>query len=122
MIRTRSLTFPVVWSLVSVRRPARAVVVASLRRVEQHGLIGVGLDVFLQVLRTLEALAAKVALVRLQRNVDADVRGNVIAFHGRGAARAPEALEVEVVCRLATDVRLADVVLGVVSRGVRWSR
>lgn len=73
------------------------------------------LDVLLEILRALEGLLAKVALVRLQGNVDADVRGDVVALDGRGAAVAPLALEVEVVCALAADMLVADVLLRRVS-------
>lgn len=69
------------------------------------------LDVFLEVLRTLEGLAAEVAAVRLQRDVDADVRGDVVAFDDLDAAGAPRALEVEVVGAFTTDMALTDVIL-----------
>jgi len=61
----------------------------GFRRVEKNGVIRVGLDVFLKILRTFEGLLAKLALVRLQRDVDADVRGDVVALDGGGAAVAP---------------------------------
>lgn len=70
------------------------------------------LDVLLEVLWALEGLTAEVAFVRLQRDVDADVRGDVVALHGGGAAGAPLAGEVEVVGAFATDMALADMVLG----------
>jgi hypothetical protein len=65
----------------------------------------------LQVLWTLECLSAEVAFVRLEWDVDADVGGDVVAFHGGRAAGTPLAGEVEVVCALAADMAFADVVL-----------
>lgn len=91
-----------------------------LRRVHQHAVVGVGLDMLLQILRTLEGLAAEVTLMWLEGNVDSDVRGNVVALDGGGPARAPLAGQVEVVGALATDMAFADVVLRVLSDG--WSR
>ena len=69
------------------------------------------LDVFLQVLGTLEGLAAKLAFVRFQRDVDSDVRGDVIALDGGGSAAAPLTGQVEVVGRLAADMTFTDVLL-----------
>lgn len=61
-----------------------------MRRVDvQHAVVGVCLDMLFEILRALESLAAKVALVRLERHMDADVRGDVVALDGRGAACAP---------------------------------
>lgn len=70
-----------------------------------------GLDVLLQILRTLECLSTELALVWLQGNVDTDVGGDVIALDGRSSTLTPCASQVEVVGRLATDVSLADVLL-----------
>lgn len=50
------------------------------------------LDVLLQVLRTLEGLAAEIALVRLERDVHTNVRSDVVALDGGGTAGAPLAL------------------------------
>lgn len=69
------------------------------------------LDVLLEILRSLEGLATEVALMRLEGNVDANVRCDVIALDGCDAARTPVASQVEVVCALATDVTLAYVLL-----------
>ena len=73
------------------------------------------LDVFLQILRALERLAAEVALVRLQRHVNTDVRSDVVSLDRRGAAVAPLAGQVQVVGALATNVTLTDVILNEVS-------
>lgn len=69
------------------------------------------LDVLLEILRSLESLATEVALMRLEWDMDADVRCDVIALDGCDAARAPVTSQVEVVCALATDVTLAYVFL-----------
>ncbi len=70
-----------------------------------------GLHVLLEILRALEGLATEVALVRLQGDVDADVRSDVVTLDRGRATRAPLAGKVEVVGALATDVALANVIL-----------
>ena len=55
------------------------------------------LDMFLEILRAFESLATKFAFVRLQGNVNSDMRGDVVAFDGGGAALTPCAGQVEVV-------------------------
>ena len=90
---------------------ASTAALTMLGRVHQHAVICMCLDMLLQILRTLERLAAEVALMRLERHVDANVRCDVIALHGGGSAGAPLAGKVEVVGALATDMALADVVL-----------
>lgn len=87
-----------------------------MRRVHQHAVVGVRLNMLLQVLWTLKGLAAEVALVWLEGNVDADVRGDVIALDSRRSACAPLAGQVEVVGALASDMAFADVILVGVSR------
>jgi len=66
---------------------------------------------FFQVLRSLEGLAAELALVRLQGYVDSDVRSDVVTLNRGGTALAPGARQVEVVGGLATDMAFADVLL-----------
>lgn len=83
-----------------------------LRRVHQHAVICVCLDMLLEILGALEGLAAKVALVRLEGNVYADVGGDVVALDGGGATGAPLAGEVQVVGALAANMALTDVILG----------
>lgn len=78
---------------------------------EQYRVVGVCLDVLLQILWSLEGFAAKVTLVRLQRYVYADVRSDVVALDCGCATRAPLAGEIQVVGALAPDVTFADVVL-----------
>jgi hypothetical protein len=74
-------------------------------------VIGAYLYVLLQILGTLEGLATKVTLVGLERNVNPDVRRNVVTLDSGGAARVPLARQVQVVGALAADVALADVLL-----------
>jgi hypothetical protein len=70
-----------------------------------------GLDVLLQILGTLERLLAKVAFVRLQGNVHADVRRDVVSLDGGRTAGAPRAGQVQIVGRLSADMAFADMVL-----------
>ncbi len=69
------------------------------------------LDMFLEILRTLEGLATKLAFVRLQGDMDTDVGGDVVTLDGGGSALAPGAGQVEVVGRLAANMALADMFL-----------
>jgi hypothetical protein len=71
----------------------------------------VGLHVLLEILWTLERFATEVALVRLQRHMNSDVRGNVVTLDGGCATCTPLTGQVEVVGALATDVALAYVIL-----------
>ena len=54
-------------------------------------------DMFLEVLRALECFAAELAFVRFERNMYANVGGDVITLDGGGATLAPGAGEVQVV-------------------------
>ena len=65
----------------------------------------------LQVLGSLEALATKVALVRLERNMNTDMRSDVITLDSSCPTLIPLAREVEVVGALATNMLLANVFL-----------
>lgn len=69
------------------------------------------LDVLLQILRPLEGLAAKVASMRLQRDVNTNVRRDVVAFHDSNATGTPSTSQVEIVGTFATDVTFANVLL-----------
>lgn len=86
-----------------------------LWRAEQHGIIGVSLDVFLQILGAFESFTAEVALVRLQGNVNTNMRSNVITLNRGSTAVAPLASEIQVVGALAANMALANVVLWEVS-------
>ena len=96
----------------AVAAPEAAGLVLGRARVRaQDRVVGVRLDVLLQVLGTLERLAAEVALVGLQGHVDANVRRDVVALDRRRAARIPLARQIQVVGALPAHVTLADVVL-----------
>lgn len=73
------------------------------------------LDMLLQVLGTLERLATELTLVRLERNVNTDVRGDVVSLDCSSSARVPLASQVEVVCALTANMALTDVLLQEVS-------
>lgn len=69
------------------------------------------LDMLLEILGTLEGLAAELALVRLQRHMHTNMRSDMIALHSGSTARVPAAGQVQVVGALATDMALADVLI-----------
>lgn len=89
----------------------RAIALVGIRTSGSGRIICVGLDMLLQVLGTLERLATEIASMRLQRNVDADVRGDVVAFDDGNLAVGPTTGQVEVIGTLATDMPLANVIL-----------
>ena len=70
---------------------------------------------FLQVLRSFESFAAKVTFVRLERNVNANMRSDVVTFHGRRSAVTPLTRQVEIVCALATNMPVTNMILNVKS-------
>jgi hypothetical protein len=67
---------------------ARRSVLTHVRvgRTKEHRVIGVSLYVLLEILRSLESLSTEVALMRLEGNVDADMRCDVITLDGCDAA------------------------------------
>lgn len=69
------------------------------------------LDMLLQILRSLEGLATKLALVGLERNMDADVGSNVVTLHCGSATLTPGAGEVEVVGRFSANMSFTYVLL-----------
>lgn len=69
------------------------------------------LDVLLQILRPLESLTAEVALVRLQGDVNTNVRGDVVTLYSSGATVTPLTGQVQVVGALAANMAFANVVL-----------
>jgi hypothetical protein len=81
-----------------------------LIRGAKNRVISVGLDVLLQILRTLERLSTKVTLVWLQWDVDTNVRSDVITLDRGGSARVPSAGEIQVVCALPADMLLTNVI------------
>lgn len=88
---------------------------AGLGGSDEDRIVRMSLHMLLQILRTLECLPTEVALVRLQGNVDTDMRGDVVTLDRRCTAASPLAGEVKVISALATDMALADVFLAVVS-------
>ena len=64
------LTLPILLSQAAAASTATS---AVLGRVHQDAVIRVGLDMLLEILRTLEGLAAEIALVRLQGDVYTDM-------------------------------------------------
>jgi hypothetical protein len=91
--------------------PVAHSILVVLRRSNEDRVVGVRLDMLLQILRALKGLATELALVRLERHVDTDVRGDVVALHGGGATRVPLAGEVQVIGALATNMALADMIV-----------
>lgn len=85
---------------------------SMLGRVHQHTVVGVCLDMLLQILWALERLATEITLVRLEWHMDTDMGSDVVALDGGRSACAPLAGEVEVVGTFAPDMAFADVVLG----------
>jgi hypothetical protein len=75
------------------------------------------LDVLLEILGALEALAAKVTLVRLEWNVNTDMRRDVVALDCCCSALVPLARQVQVVGALAANMLLANMLIERLSRG-----
>ena len=74
------------------------------------------LDMLLEVLRPLEGLAAEVAFVRLQWDVYANVRRDVVALDSGRAACAPLTCKVEIVSALPANMTLAHMVIEALGR------
>lgn len=70
----------------------------------------------LQILRTFEALSAEVALVRLQWNMNTNVRRDVIALDRGGPAHIPPTGQIQVVGALAPYMALAYMVIECLGR------
>lgn len=68
-------------------------------------------NMLLQILWAFECLAAKVAFVGFEWNVNTNVRGNMISLHRGGTATSPLTRQVEIVGALATNMTLADMFL-----------
>ena len=71
-----------------------------------------GLDMLLEILRPLEGLTTKLASMRLEWYVNTDVRGDMITLYDGDTTVTPCASQVKIVGALATNVSLADMVLG----------
>ena len=74
-------------------------------------VIGMSFDVLLQVLRTLKGLSAKVTFVRLQRHMDANMGGDMVALDRGSPAVSPATSQVQIIRTLTTYVSLADMLL-----------
>lgn len=74
-------------------------------------LLSVDALVFLEILWTLEGLAADVAVVGLEWSMDSDVRGDVVTLGTADVASFPLAGEAEVVGGLAADVVVAEMLV-----------
>jgi len=95
----------------AVSRAHARVVVLRRGTADKDRVVGMGLDVLLQILGTLERLSAKLALVRLERHMDADVRSDVVTLDSSCAAACPLTRQVEVVGALAANMTLTNVIL-----------
>jgi hypothetical protein len=71
----------------------------------------VRLNMLLQILGTLERFSTEITLVRLERNVHPDMRGDMVAFHSSSTTATPLTSQVEVVRALSANVTLADMFL-----------
>lgn len=69
------------------------------------------LDMLLEILGSLEGLAAEITLVGFQGHMNTDVRSDVISLDRGGTARVPLACEVQVVGALAANMTLTNVFL-----------
>lgn len=88
-----------------------------LPRAREDRVIGVGLDVLLQILRALEALATELTLVRLERHMDSDVGCDVVTLDRGCAARIPLAGKTQVVGAFTTNMALTNVLIEIL-----WAR
>lgn len=70
-----------------------------------------GFHVFLQILRSFKVLLTKIAFVGLQRNMDSNVRGNVVTLYSYDTAIFPTAGEREVVCAFSTHMYFAKMII-----------
>lgn len=82
-----------------------------LRWSDKNRVIGMSLDMLLEILGSLERLATHVTLVRLQGHVNSNVRSDVVSLDSGGPARVPLTSQVEVVGALATNMTLTDVLI-----------
>lgn len=82
-----------------------------VRGPKEDRVICMSLDVFLQILGALEALAAEVTFVRFERDVYSDMGCDVIPFDSGRPAKVPPTGQVEVVGALASNMTLADVLI-----------
>ena len=90
-----------------------AILLATIRTriLEIYRVISVCLYMLLEILRPLKGLATEIASMRFQRNVNSNVRGDVVPFHDGNTTAAPCARQVEVVCAFATNMAFAHMLL-----------
>lgn len=91
-----------------------ATIAVGARILEKDGVVSVSLYVLLKILGPLEGFTAELASMRLQGDMNANVRGDMVAFHDSDSAAIPITGKVEVVGTLAPNVALADVILSIV--------
>lgn len=60
-------------------------------------IIGMSLDMFLEILWSFESFATEFTFVRFQWNVNTNVRGDVITLYSGGATAAPCTGQIEIV-------------------------
>jgi hypothetical protein len=66
---------------------------------------------FLQILWSFKGLLAKVAFMRLERYMHANMRSDVIAFHGGCSTGSPSTGQIQIVCGFPTNVSFTNMVL-----------
>ena len=92
-------------------------------RTHKNRFIGMSFDMLLQVLWTFEGFATEVAFVWFQRDVDSDVRSDMVAFDGGSVTVAPLAGQVEIIGTLPSNMTLTNVFLRItVSAKTRLGR
>jgi len=75
---------------------------------DQDRVIGMCLDMLLEVLRTLERLATEITLVWLEGHMNSDMRGDVVAFDGCDPTLRPLTLQVQIIGAFSANMFLAD--------------
>lgn len=74
-----------------------------------------GLDMLLQILRSLESLTTEVTLVRLERHVNTDVGRDMITLDCGRVASTPLTGQVEIVGAFTSNMSLTNMLLSVIS-------
>ena len=107
----KELTSLLISHVVSSRTMMAPICARRLRRAHEHGIIGVSLDMLLQVLRTLEGLSTEVTFVGLQGNVNTNMRSDVIPFDGCGPTASPRTSQIQIVRTLTSDMTFTNMFL-----------
>lgn len=87
---------------------------ARFRRADLR-VVGMGLDMLLQILRSLESLTTEVTLVRLERHVNTDVGRDMITLDCGRVASTPLTGQVEIVGAFTSNMSLTNMLLSVIS-------